>query len=79
MAIETTTLHLPALHCEGCMSTAHKELEQAGATIEASDMDAKRVTVKFDSEQLSREELEAAMEAAGFPPEEEAGDGDGSA
>lgn len=79
MASETTTLHLPTLHCEGCMTTARKELEKTGATVEASDMDTQRVTVKFDSEQLSRRDLEAAMEAVGFPPEEETGDGDGSA
>ena len=79
MATETTTLHLPTLHCEGCMNTARKELEKAGATVEASDMDAKRVTVKFDTEKLRRGDLEAAMEAVGFPPEEEASDGDGSA
>ena len=71
MATETTTLHLPTLHCGGCMSTARKELEKAGATVEESDMDTKRVTVKFDTEKLSREDLEAAMEAVGFPPEEE--------
>lgn len=71
MAIETATLHLPALHCEGCMTTARRELERAGATVEASDMATKRVTVTFDSARLSRRELEAALEAAGFPPEEE--------
>ena len=79
MATETTTLHLPTLHCEGCMSTARKELKKAGATVEESDMDTKRVTVKFDTEKLSREDLGAAIEAVGFPPEEEASDGDGSA
>ncbi len=50
MATETTTLHLPTLHCAGCMSTAQKELEKTGATVEASDMDTKRLTVRFDAE-----------------------------
>lgn len=76
MATETTTLHLPAMHCDGCMRAARKELEKVGATVEESDMDTKRVTVKFDTEKLSRGELEAAMEAVGFPPEQEASDGD---
>ena len=79
MATETITLYLPALHCDGCLRTASRELEKAGATVEESDIDTKRVTVKFDSEQLSRRDLEAAMEAIGFPPEEEASDGSGSA
>ncbi len=68
MASETITLHLPTMHCGGCMSTARKELEKAGAVIEESDVDTKRVTVKFDTEKLSRQDLEAAMEAVGFPP-----------
>lgn len=71
MATETITLYLPALHCDGCLRTASRELEKAGATVEESDIDTKRVTVKFDTEKLSREDLEAAMEAVGFPPEEE--------
>ncbi len=45
MASETITLRLPTMHCEGCMSTARKELEKAGAVIEESDLDTKRVTV----------------------------------
>ena len=50
MTTETTTLHLPTLHCDGCMKTASRELERAGATIEASDIRTKRVTVQFDGE-----------------------------
>ncbi len=69
MATETTTLHLPTLHCSGCMNTASKELERAGAVIESTDISAKRVTVQFDPEQLTREDLESAMEAIGFPPD----------
>ena len=61
------------------MRTVRRELEKAGATVEESETDRKRVTVKFDTEKLSREDLEATMEAVGFPPEEEARDGDGSA
>ncbi len=70
MTSERATLHLPTLHCEGCMKTARRELEQAGATVEASDMDTKCVTVQFDPAAVSLQELEAAMEAVGFPPEE---------
>jgi hypothetical protein len=51
------------------MNTASKELERAGAVIESTDMSAKRVTVQFDPEQLTREDLESAMEAIGFPPD----------
>ena len=72
MASEMITLHLPTLHCEGCMSTARNELEKTGARVESTDLKTKRLTVSFDAEQLTREELEAAMEAVGFPPEQDA-------
>lgn len=67
MTKERTTLHLPTLHCEGCMSTAIDELEKVGVTVESRDMAAKCVTVEFDPDRLSRQELEDAMEAIGFP------------
>lgn len=72
MATETTTLHLPTLHCDGCMSTASEELVRVGATIEESDIDLKRVTVSFDADVLSRAAIEEAMENIGFPPEPDA-------
>ncbi len=50
------------------MNTARGELERAGAEVEATDINTKRITVTFDTESLSREDLEAAMEAVGFPP-----------
>ena len=70
MATETTTLHLPTMHCDGCMRTVRSELEKVGASVEESDIETKRVTVRFDAETLTRKELEAAMEMIGFPPEE---------
>ena len=68
MASETITLHLPTMHCGGCMNTARGELERAGAEVQATDMNTKRITVTFDTESLTREDLETAMEAVGFPP-----------
>ena len=79
MATETIILHLPAIHCDGCLTTVRTVIEQTGAIVESGDAATRRVTVKFDTEQLTREELEAALEMVGFPPEEEASDGDGSA
>jgi copper chaperone CopZ len=70
MTTETTTLHLPTMHCDGCLSTVRSELEKVGASVEESDIETKRVTVRFDAETLTRKELEAAMEMIGFPPEE---------
>jgi copper chaperone CopZ len=71
MTTETTTLHLPTLHCDACMKTARTELEKVGAVIASSDIDTKRVTVEFESEKLTRRDLEEAMEAVGFPADGE--------
>ncbi len=67
MATETITLHLPAIHCDGCLSTVRSVLEETGAAFESGDAKARRITVSFDGERLSREQIEEAMEAIGFP------------
>ena len=53
------------------MKTAQKELVKAGAVVTSSDMETKSVTVEFESETLTRRDLEDAMEAVGFPADEE--------
>ena len=71
MTSETITLHVPAIHCDGCLQTARRALEAAGAEFESGDAKTKRLTVRFDRDHLSRADLVAAMEAVGFPPDEE--------
>ncbi len=65
------TLHIPAIHCDGCLSTVRKTVESAGATLESGDADAKRVTIAFDGDRLSGKQIEEALEAIGFAPEKE--------
>lgn len=72
MASETIILHVPAIHCDGCLKTVQKALEAAGAEFESGDAESKRLTVRFDADRLSRADLVTALEAVGFPPEEEA-------
>lgn len=69
MATETLTLHVPAIHCDGCLKTARKALEDAGAEFESGDAKAKRLVVRFDPDRLSRDDVAAALEAVGFPPD----------
>ena len=71
MTTETITLHVPAIHCDGCLKTAQRALEQAGAALESGDAESKRMTVRFDPDRLSRADVVAAMEAVGFPPDDE--------
>ncbi len=71
MPSETITLHVPAIHCDGCLKTAQRALEEAGGTLESGDAESKRLTVRFDPDRLSRADVVAAMEAVGFPPDDE--------
>ena len=70
MANQTVTFHIPAIDCGGCLTSVRKVVEQEGATVESGDADTKLVTVSFDGERLTRQQLEAALEAVGFPPED---------
>ena len=72
MTMESATLHIPAIHCDGCLKTVRKTVEDAGGAWEAGDAGSKRVTVRFDPARLTREQLAQALEKAGFPPAEEA-------
>ena len=71
MSLQTVTFHIPAIHCDGCLKTARKALEEAGAEFQSGDAESKRVTVRFEPDRLTRAEVVAALEAVGFPPEEE--------
>ncbi|MFQ5381963.1 MAG: heavy-metal-associated domain-containing protein [Dehalococcoidia bacterium] len=72
MAIEKTTLHLPTMHCEGCLRTVRRELEEAGAMVESSDIATKRLVVQFESKQLTHDDVVAVLEAIGFPAADQA-------
>ncbi len=68
MATETVSLDLPALHCDGCLRTVRRSLEEAGAEFESGDTESKRITVRYDNERLSRAEMVDALETVGFLP-----------
>ncbi len=70
MATETIALRIPAIHCDSCLRTVRQAVEQAGAVFESGDAGTKRVSVAIDGERLSRQQLAAALEEIGFPPEE---------
>ncbi len=68
MATETVTLDVPALHCDGCLQTARRTLEEAGAEFESGDTESKHITVRYDNERQSRADMVDALEAIGFLP-----------
>ena len=71
MAQETVTLHIPAIHCDGCLDTVRSTIERVGAAFDSGHAGTKHVTVSFDGERLTRGELEAALEEIGFPPQDQ--------
>ena len=70
MAEETLTLRVPAIHCAGCLGTTDTVLAGVGARLARGDAESKRVTVCFDASRVSRAQILAALEEAGFPAEE---------
>ena len=70
MADVIVTLHIPAIHCAGCVATVGKALEPFGARLVASDPESKRVTVGFDDERARASDLSDALERIGSPPAE---------
>ena len=68
MATETVTLDLPALHCDGCLGTVRRSLEETGAEFKSGDTESKQITVRYDNERLSRADMVDTLEAIGFLP-----------
>ncbi len=74
MATETVTLHVPAIHCDGCLRTVRRSLEEAGAEFESGDTETKHITVRYDNERLNRAALVDALEMVGFIAEDDEDD-----
>ncbi|HKG11021.1 MAG TPA: heavy-metal-associated domain-containing protein [Gaiellaceae bacterium] len=68
MAVRTETLQVSGIRCERCVHRlaaslqGHEGLEQANANLMG------QVTLEFDDERTTRDELLAAMGKAGFRP-----------
>lgn len=70
MAVQTETLQVTGIRCERCVARLaltlkdHPGLEQANATLMG------QVTLSWDDERTSRDDLLAAMSRGGFRPTE---------
>jgi len=66
MAVQSETLHVTGIRCERCVNRlavalrGHEGLESANANLMG------QVSLRFDDEQTTRDELVAAMAKAGF-------------
>ncbi len=67
---ETTTLHFPAIHCDGCIESIQRIVEHKGAKLDAGDPETKNVTISFEPDSVSADDLVTALADAGFEPAE---------
>lgn len=67
---ETTTLHIPAIHCEGCIETIQRIVERKGAQLDAGDHETKNVTISFEPDSVSADTLVTDLADADFKPGE---------
>ena len=66
---ETTTLHIPAIDCEGCIESIKRIVERRGAKLDAGDPETKDVTISFDAADVTEDELVIALADADFEPD----------
>ena len=65
--METTTIKVTGMTCSGCVASVERVLRALGGvdTVEVS-LDRGEATVGYDSGRVSRDELRAAIEDAGY-------------
>lgn len=64
------TYHAPAIRCEGCANSIKRSLGRLpGVETVEVDVEAKRITVQYDSEKTDGVAIRVRLEQAGFPAE----------
>lgn len=65
--MQTTTLTIDGMHCDGCVQIVQHVLEQTpgvkGATV---SLDAQQARIAFDASQVSAQTLAEAINKAGY-------------
>lgn len=62
------TLHIPAIHCGGCIGSIQRIVERQGAELKAGDPNTKDVTISYDESTLARDQIIEALTAGDFAP-----------
>ena len=66
-ATQQVTLLAPDISCAHCVATVQETLQEIGVDQIAADADSKQVSITFDPGRVSLEEIEAALDDAGYP------------
>jgi len=68
--MQTTTLTLDGMHCQGCVQIVQNVLEQqAGVKGATVSLDPQQARIAFDANQVSAETLAQAINNAGYKAE----------
>ena len=68
MAVVTETIQVSGIRCERCVMRLAKVLEGHEGLEEANANLMGQVTLAWDDERITRDEIVAALERGGFPP-----------
>ncbi len=68
MAQQEVTLTSPNISCQHCVAAIQKALSALpGVEVVGSDLEGKKVTVRYDPARTSLAQIERAMEEEGYP------------
>lgn len=66
--MEDLELFIPSIGCQGCMKKIVTKLQTlSGVEIVSTDVPTKRLQVRYAAQETSLEQIEAAVNAAGYP------------
>ena len=72
--METTTLTAPDISCDHCRQTVEREVGAlTGVEGVVVNVPSKHVTITYDPATVSRRDIEAALDEAGYPVVEVSG------
>lgn len=67
MSIQTTTLNIDGMTCEGCVKSVNNALQQVAGVKQANaSLAQKHAVISFDDSQANEADLKQAIEEAGF-------------
>ena len=70
--VEERLISIPRMNCNGCLKNVTMTLQALPSlAIMATDLPAKTLQLPYDPEQLSMEQIKAALEQAEYPIEKE--------
>lgn len=66
--MQQATLKVPRIHCNGCVSTVTRALQNLPGvqTVDASDV-SKQVTVQFDPAKVDETKIRSTLAGIGYP------------